>query len=81
VPDTGEPIHFGGLSIKQTLPPGETFRKDVDLRKWFTFKKSGTYEILGTYELSFFDAEGKDYKEYFVIWQDYATASFPIVVK
>jgi hypothetical protein len=78
VPDTGSPVHFGGLSVNQTLKPGETFRKDVDLRKWFTFKKPGTYKITGTYDLSFFDPT---FKDWFVIWEDYAADAFYVTVK
>lgn len=45
---------------------------------WFTFKKRGTYEITGTYLLSFFTPanEGR-----FVAWEDYAAASFNIVIR
>lgn len=78
VSDTGSPVHFGGLSVNQTLKPGETFRKEVDLRKWFTFKKPGSYEIKGTYDLSFFDPAHKDW---FVLWEDYAAAVFYLTVK
>ncbi len=74
IPDTGNPVHFGGISFNKTLQPGETFTKEVDLRKWFTFPKAGTYEITGTYSLSFFDQALTDY--FFVVWEDYATASF-----
>lgn len=78
VPDTGSPVNFGGLSVNQTLKAGETFRKDIDLRKWFTFKKPGTYQMTGTYDLSFFNPENK---EWFVIWEDYAAAAFYVTVK
>ena len=71
--DTGNPVHFGGVSVNKTLKPGEIFTKEVDLRKWFHFEKAGTYEITGSYYLSFFDPDGEDY---FVLWEDYATASF-----
>jgi hypothetical protein len=47
VPDTGSPVHLGGLSFMRTLKPDETFTKDIDLAKWFSFDKSGTYEITG----------------------------------
>jgi len=78
VPDTGDPNHFGGLSYPQTLKPGETFKKDVDLRKWFTFSAPGTYRITGTYQLSFYTPEDNTR---FVIWQDYAAAQFQLVIK
>lgn len=38
VSDTSDPAHTGGLSFNEVLKAGETFRKEVDLRKWFTFK-------------------------------------------
>ncbi len=78
VPDIGNPVHFGGLSVNKTLKPGEIFTKEVDLRKWFTFQKAGTYEITGSYYLSFFDPDKKDY---FVLWEDYATASFYLKIE
>lgn len=73
VPDTGSPVHFGGLSSKTTIQPGETWKKDLDLRKWFTFKKPGVYEVTGTYEMNFVEPDSTDW---FTIWQDYATAAF-----
>ncbi len=78
IPDTGNPVHFGGLSVNKTLNPGETFTKEVDLRKWFTFPKVGTYEIAGIYDLSFFDPMREDY---FVLWEDYATAKFYLKIE
>jgi hypothetical protein len=78
VPDTGDPGNLGGLSSNQTLKPGETFKVDVDLRKWFTFNTSGTYRITGSYQLTFYDP--KDQTR-FAIWQDYASAQFELVVK
>jgi hypothetical protein len=78
VPDTGSPVHFGGLSSQVKLASGETWRKEVDLRKWFSFKKPGAYEVTGTYEINFVDPDSRDW---FVIWQDYATSSFFITTK
>ncbi|HLQ76420.1 MAG TPA: hypothetical protein VK210_03645 [Terriglobia bacterium] len=78
VPDTGDPNHFGGLSYTQTLKPGETFKKDVDLRKWFSFSAPGNYRITGTYQLSFYTPEDN---ARFVIWQDYAAANFELMIR
>ena len=73
VPDTGDPVHFGGLSYNTMLKPGETFRKEVDLRKWFTFKQPGRYTITGTYDLVFSDPANGDYLP---IWLDKAASTF-----
>jgi hypothetical protein len=78
VPDTGDPVNFGGLSSNWILRPGQTFTKEIDLRKWFTFAAPGLYSLTGTYKLSFFDPADKDY---FVVWEDYATAQFSITVQ
>lgn len=78
VPDTGDPSNFGGLSYNHTLKSGQTFTKDVDLRKWFTFTEPGLYILTGTYQLTFFDPGIRDH---FVVWDDYATARFLITVK
>jgi len=78
VPDTGSPVHFGGLSNVTELKPGETFKKDVDLRLWFDFKTPGTYSVTGTYQLSF-AVPGSSL--YFTLWQDYAAAAFQISIK
>jgi hypothetical protein len=37
VPGAGNPFNIGGLVFLQALEPGEVFRNEVDLRKWFTF--------------------------------------------
>jgi hypothetical protein len=79
VPDTGNPLNFGGLAGNRTLKPGETFRKEVDVRKWFKFSKPGRYGIVGTYWLSFF-ALGERLGG-IAIWDDYATASFWLTIK
>lgn len=77
IPDTGSPIHFGGLSYKKTIKPDETFTQDVDLAKWFSFHQAGSYEITGAYHLSFFDSGST---EHFVTWEDFATAKFWIKI-
>ena len=78
VPDTGQSFNLGGLSSFRTLKPGQTFTDDVDLRKWFTFKTPGTYQITGTYELSI---RAPEEKTYFFVWQDFAAAQFNLVIK
>lgn len=53
LPDTGDPINFGGMAAFRTLAPGDVFRKKVDITKWFQFDKALNYEITGLYELEF----------------------------
>ena len=57
LPDTGDPMNFGGIAAFRELQPGEVFRKRVDITKWFRFKKPATYQITGLFELEFFDQE------------------------
>ena len=68
IPDTGDPRHHGGIGAFRTLKPGEVFRKDVDVSKWFLFEKADVYEITAMYELELknedFDAK--------VLWDDFA---------
>ncbi len=78
VPDTGNPVHFGGLAFAQTLQPGETFARDVDLTSWFRFAASGTYLLTGTYRLAFPEFPRSDF---FVVWEDFATAEFTVQIQ
>ena len=80
VPDTGDPINMGGGSYFQTLHPGETFTKDVDLRKWFSLSQAGSYTITGTYELPFVESANPDIPN-FSIWQDQVAATFTVNVR
>ncbi len=69
IPDIGDPTNFGGLGGFRELKPGDVFRKQVDVTKWFKFDKPGSYEITGLYELPLqepgFGAR--------VLWEDFAT--------
>jgi hypothetical protein len=78
VPDTGDSFNLGGLSYFQKLRPGETFRKEVDLRKWFTFSQPGVYSITGAFVLEFTDPSTTDW---FVIWRDKAAGSFSVRIQ
>lgn len=78
VPDTGDSFNLGGLSYFQKLRPGETFRKEVDLRKWFTFFQPGVYSITGAFDLEFTDPSTTDGS---VIWRDRAAGSFSVQIR
>jgi hypothetical protein len=69
VPDTGDPMHFGGMASLRTLKPGDIFRKQVDITKWFQFETADSYRITGMYELEFYD---RDFDSR-VIWEDIVT--------
>ena len=70
--DQGSPVHHGGRSVYVTLKKGETFRKKIDLSKWFELSQPGFYDITGTFYLEFHES----IKEYRVLWTDYVAARF-----
>jgi hypothetical protein len=76
VPDTGDPSNIGGLIGSQTLRPGETFRKEVDLRKWFAFSQPGVYQLYGMFDLPFSAADSFN-----IVWSDVAAAPFSVTIK
>lgn len=70
-----------------TLKPGEVFTywdNKIDLRKWLTFQKAGTYSIQGSYCLYIYDL-GRKYDPArdvdFIIWQEDATAEFSLKIE
>ena len=73
-PDTGDTMNFGGLGAYRTLKPGEIFRKQVDVTKWFKFEK-GLYLITGTYQLNFYD---EDFRH--STWEDFVTGRCTVIV-
>jgi len=83
VPDVGNPMNFGGLCGLVPLDSGKVFEDQIDLKKWFTFDKPGTYMIHGFYQLDFYQPPLN--KETFSarnqIWRDYVSADFTITVK
>jgi hypothetical protein len=83
VPDVGEPANFGGMWGLETVEPGQTFEAKVDLRKWFAFDKPGTYYIHGFYAMAFYPAAKKSESSmpWNLIWSDYASADFQVVIK
>jgi len=69
IPDTGDPMNLGGLGAFRELKPDDLFRKQVDLAKWFKFKKADTYQITAMYELEL------QYKDFGApaLWEEFAT--------
>lgn len=65
-PDTGNLNHFGAISSYRTLRPGETFKKDVRLDKWFKFEEADTYLVTGMYR---------------VLWTDFAVGECVVRVE
>jgi hypothetical protein len=83
VADVGDPVNFGGLCTTQILEPGKAFEEKEDLRKWFAFDKPGTYYIHGSYELAFYQLvkSDKSAMPWNVLWVEYASADFQVVIK
>jgi len=73
VPDVGDPTHFGGLSVRRRLAPGETFEKEVPLRNWFALRERGHYTVVGAWHLDFLPPEAPSFE---VLWEDWATGEF-----
>src|SRR5262249_42107916 len=71
VSDTGNPIHFGGLSSLRPLKPGESVRETVELERWFKFSQPDTYRITGLFELELHDMPDRVTST--TIWEDLAT--------
>lgn len=76
LPDIGSDAHFGGLSVIKELKPGEVFELAADLGKWFALDKAGTYTVLGSWLLTFFESRTYTHP----IWEDWATAEFQVRV-
>lgn len=77
VPDTGNPVNFGGHVGLRTLEPGEAFRKQVDITKWFDLSKPGTYLIKGQFELNIHSGEDDRHR---VDWDDAARGECLVVI-
>ncbi|MHC5079396.1 MAG: hypothetical protein ACYTHN_10275, partial [Planctomycetota bacterium] len=84
IPDVGDPMCFGGLAGYRTIAPGETFKKPVDLAKWFDLSRPGSYEITGLFYMGF-HAKATPQKvgdlNNWPIWEDHAVAKFVFIVK
>jgi hypothetical protein len=81
--DVGQPANFGGLWGLETVEPGKTFDDTIDLRKWFAFDQPGTYFIHGFYAMAFYPAakNSESSMPWSLLWSDYASADFQVVIK
>jgi hypothetical protein len=77
VQDIGSNIHFGGIAGTPSLEGGEAFEDTIDLGKWFAFEEAGTYEILGSYEMTYYDPSPEMHR---VIWTDYVSGAFVVKI-
>jgi hypothetical protein len=77
VPDTGDPLNFGGICGPKTLKPGETYTATVPLDKWFTFADPDTYRVTGVFELELVDP-AVSFGE--PLWNDLATGECSVKV-
>lgn len=75
---SGSNLGERGQSRVVILKPGESFKDEVNLNKWFAFDKHGTYQILGSYHMEFSDP---DPNKTGMIWDDFASAHFNIRIK
>jgi hypothetical protein len=78
IPDTGDPLHLGGLGSLVTLKAGQSHEIAIDLTRWFDFKQTGMYLLRGSYHMDFFEPTSEDLDP---IWEDYACAEFTIQIK
>jgi len=77
VPDTGDPINFGGMATFRTLRPGEVFQKEVDVTKWFDLSEPGTYRIKGRFEMRIKSGDAGGYQP---AWEDTAEGECLVVI-
>jgi hypothetical protein len=68
VPDTGDPLNFGGKSWTRTLKPGDTYTAEVPLDRWFQFDEPDTYRVTGIWGLHLEDPAGGSFDR--AIWDD-----------
>ncbi len=78
VPDSGNPVHFGGLGSTVKLKPSESHEIKVDLTKWFKFEPGSIYLVRGSYYMSFVDPGNTSFD---TLWEDYACGEFTIETK
>ena len=83
VPDTGNPVNFGGLTGMVKLDAGQVYADEIDLKKWFGFDRPGSYFIHGYFAMTFYRPAPKGAGEMpsDIMWEDYASADFQVVVK
>ncbi|MDA7980004.1 MAG: hypothetical protein MPJ50_14640 [Pirellulales bacterium] len=76
VPDTGNPRNFGGMAGLQTIQPGESFKIDIGLDKWFQLEAPDTYLITGLYEIELYSEDDRRH----ALWHDFAVGECHVVV-
>ena len=82
LPDIGNPFCQGGIAVLQTLKPGDTFSKDVDITGWFCFDEPGQYRITGFYRYELLQAEnGHALMAKPPLWQDFAVGECDVKVE
>ncbi|MFO0797443.1 MAG: hypothetical protein U0804_08180 [Gemmataceae bacterium] len=79
LPDTGDATNFGGLMGVQVLRPGESFRTEVDVTKWFTFPRPGTYRVTGILELPILDPDDDGFGP--TVWDDLAVGECDVRIQ
>lgn len=72
-----EAFDFGGLAGYRTLKPGESLEKQVDVNKWFTFDKPGTYHVTGMFQLNLYEEDNRFPS---AIWDEQVSSDFKIVI-
>ncbi len=77
LPDIGNSVSFGGISVACVLEPGEVHRQRVDLRKWFDMK-AGTYHVIGTYHMTYVDPT--NHSQQTPIWIGFAAGQCHVTV-
>lgn len=83
VPDVGNVMNFGGISVHVPIKPEETFEDQIDLKKWFSFDQIGNYEIHGFYYVEFYQSllDKDTFEPETELWSDYLSSDFTIIVK
>ncbi|HYH67030.1 MAG TPA: hypothetical protein VD866_20205 [Urbifossiella sp.] len=79
LPDTGNAHNFGGIMSVTTLRPTEVFRAEVDVTKWFTFTRPGTYRVTGILALPILDPVGDGYGP--TVWDDLAVGECDVRIQ
>ena len=78
VEDIGTSSHFGGMSYKEVIAPGDAFEETISLSKWFAFDQPGWYELHGSYYLKFMETDPLSWK---TLWEDSVSADFSVHIK
>ncbi|QDU22703.1 hypothetical protein [Urbifossiella limnaea] len=79
LPDTGDATNFGGIMSVRALRPGEAFRAEVDVTKWFTFPRPGTYRVTGILELPVLAPDDDGFGP--TVWDDLAVGECDVRIR